>query len=257
MTNPSNRTEPARSTRRFGIWTVHDWAEASSTNDLARHLPPWHIARCEFQRNGRGRFNRTWFGAPGGLWASFNLPLEPQGSIPVQWGHLPLVAGLALLDILAGYSIHGARLRWPNDLLVGKSKLAGILVERPASDMAVVGIGINIFNDIAVLKGKVQDPPARLADLLVPCPDIDDIMERLAHALKDEWNVFSTTGLSGLLPRLNKAWGGRTAVSVLTDDATIEGIFEGITDDGSPVLFLSDGSRKTIPAISITRLTEV
>ncbi len=257
MTTQSNSPESARSTRNFGSWTVHDWAEASSTNDLARHLQPWHIARCEFQSNGRGRFNRTWFGSPGGLWASFNLPLVAGGSVPVEWGHLPLVAGLALLDILAELDIHGARLRWPNDLLIGRSKLAGILVERPAPGMAVVGIGVNILNDVASLEGKVQDPPARLADYLTPCPGVDEVMERLAQALAEEWGVFSVSGLTGLLPRLNKAWGGRRPVSVTTDDAIFQGIFDGIADDGSPILEQSDGERLIIPAIAITRLSEL
>ena len=45
-----------------GDWTYHEWAEASSTNDLARSLPPRHIAVCRVQKSGRGRFNRKWVG---------------------------------------------------------------------------------------------------------------------------------------------------------------------------------------------------
>lgn len=257
MTNQSNLPEPARSTRSFGKWTVHDWAEASSTNDLARHLSPWHIARCEFQSNGRGRFNRTWFGSPGGLWASFNVPLEPRDASLVHWGHLPLVAGLALLDMLDGLSVSEARLRWPNDLLVGKSKLAGILVERPRLDMAVIGIGVNISNDIVSLKGKVQDPPTRLADKLSICPGVEEVTELLALSLEKEWEIFSISGLSGILTRLNNSWGSSRLVSVLTDDETVSGIFEGITGDGSPILTLPDGTRKTISALAVNRLVEV
>ena len=81
------------------------------------------------QKSGRGRFNRKWVGEEGGLWSSFTVPLDTAAG--VHWGHLPLVAGLALLNMLRSMGIANARLRWPNDVLIGKSKLAGILVERP------------------------------------------------------------------------------------------------------------------------------
>lgn len=132
-----------------------------STNDLARTLPPRHIAVCRVQTGGRGRFNRQWIGEKGGLWASFTVPLDTphEASSEICWGHLPLVAGVALLDMLRDMGIRNTRLRWPNDLLVGRSKLAGILVERPSDHMAVIGIGVNVFNDVAGIAGMVQDRP--------------------------------------------------------------------------------------------------
>ena len=60
--------------------------------------------------------------------------------------------------MLRGMGLDSVRLRWPNDLLAGKSKLAGILVERPAENMAVIGIGINVFNDVASIAGEIKDP---------------------------------------------------------------------------------------------------
>lgn len=164
-----------------GDWTYHEWAEASSTNDLARSLPPRHIAVCRVQKSGRGRFNRKWVGEEGGLWSSFTVPLDTAAG--VHWGHLPLVAGLALLNMLRSMGIANARLRWPNDVLIGKSKLAGILVERPSAHMAVIGIGINIFNDVASIAGEIKDPPARLADLVQDCPSLHDVMASLGRHL--------------------------------------------------------------------------
>ena len=84
------------------------------------------------------------------------LPRKSAGGI------CPSSQGLALLDMLRDMGIRNARLRWPNDLLVGRSKLAGILVERPSDHMAVIGIGVNVFNDVTGIAGMVQDPPARL-----------------------------------------------------------------------------------------------
>ena len=142
----------------------------------------------------------------------------------MHWGHLPLVAGLALFNMLRGMGLDSVRLRWPNDLLAGKSKLAGILVERPAENMAVIGIGINVFNDVSSIAGEIKDPPARLADLVRDCP--------------------------------SRAWAGERPVSILTDDETVRGIFTGIDDQGNPVLSLPAGTVRTIPAHLINRLLE-
>ena len=50
------------------------------------------------QTRGRGRFNRAWFGDQGGLWATYNLPLDPKANR--HWGALPLVAGAAVIEAL-------------------------------------------------------------------------------------------------------------------------------------------------------------
>ncbi|MEG0144141.1 MAG: biotin--[acetyl-CoA-carboxylase] ligase [Akkermansia sp.] len=260
----SPSSEP--SVHEQGRWKIYEWVEASSTNDLARVLPPWSIARCTLQHSGRGRFNREWFGAEGGLWCSFTVPLPtspapaPASSAnsphPVNWGHLPLLAGLALLDMLAIHGISIARLRWPNDLLIGKSKLAGILVERPSQDMAIIGIGINITNDIASLSGKVKDTPARIADIISPCPSLRDIMYSLSKCIALRYDQFSTGGLAAIATDLEKAWLEWLSVTIFTDDETIQGVFHGINDDGSPILTLPDGTRRIVTAHTINRLIE-
>lgn len=253
-----SRSEP--SVHEHGKWTVCEWAEASSTNDLARNLPPWSIARCDFQSSGRGRFNRAWFGGKGGLWTSFTLPLNPDAPPTVNWGHLPLLAGLATLDMLGTLEIKSARLRWPNDILVGKSKLAGILVERPAPEMAVLGIGINVFNDIQSLAGQVKDTPARIADLTADltteAPSLDQLVRLLADCIDARFSAFKTDGLAAIADDLVCAWKEFLPVTVLTDDENISGIFTGISEDGSPILSLPDGNKRTIPSHTINRLVE-
>lgn len=240
-----------------GDWTYHEWAEAFSTNDLARSLPPGHIAVCRVQTGGRGRFNRKWIGGEGGLWASFTVPLDtPEPSPAVCWGHLPLVAGLALLNMLHGMGVTSARLRWPNDLLADKSKLAGILVERPAENMAVIGIGVNVFNDVASIAGEIKDPPARLADLVQDCPSLHDVMASLGRHLDQVFSTFAHGGIPALQEGLAQAWAGERPVSILTDDETIQGIFTGIDDQGNPVVSLPAGSLRTVPAHLINRLVE-
>lgn len=241
-----------------GSWIYHEWAEAFSTNDLARALPPGHIAVCRMQTGGRGRFNRKWIGEEGGLWASFTVPLTASADTAagVDWGHLPLVAGLALLNMLRNMGLDSARLRWPNDVLTDKSKLAGILVERPAENMAVIGIGINVFNDVSSIAGEIKDPPARLADLVQNCPSLHAVMASLGSHLNQVFSIFSRGGISSLQEGLARAWAGERPVSIFTDDETIQGIFTGIDDQGNPVLSLPTGAARTVPAHLINRLVE-
>lgn len=247
---------PAEEEGLCGNWIYHEWAEAFSTNDLARTLPPRHIAVCRVQHGGRGRFNRKWIGEEGGLWASFNVSLETDAAYPVQWGHLPLVAGLALFNMLHEMGVATARLRWPNDLLVGKAKLAGILVERPSASMAVIGIGINVSNAVASIAGMVQDPPTRLADLLPSCPSRRAVMEALAHHLDLILEPFSRGGLAAISEFFPLAWGEFLPVTIFTEQESIRGLFTGIDDQGNPVLSLPSGDLKTVPAHLIDRLKE-
>lgn len=236
-------------------WNIHEVPEADSTNDLARSFPAWTVVRCIEQKRGRGRFNRAWFGHEGGLWATYNVAIDPHSR--ADWGMLPLVAGLALVRSLEDLGVTGARLRWPNDLLIDSAKLAGILVEKPAGDLACIGIGVNMMNPLEPLLAKTTDRPTRLADHLSPCPSIEEFTLRLGDALAETYARFTDEGLQGLMPQLERAWKVRLPVAVETDAATYQGIFEGITEQGSPVLRLGNGTRREIDAHMINRLREL
>ncbi len=237
------------------LWTVVQLDECPSTFDAARRLPPWTVVSCTRQSRGRGRFNRTWFGEEGGLWASYNVPLDPAS--PRHWGLLPLVAGAALMSALSTCEIPGLRLRWPNDVLVGRAKLAGILVERPAATMASIGIGINVRNNVAALAGKTQDPPARLADLVPACPSVETLRTLLGQHLTESFRQFCEGGLEALAGTLDAAWGESRPVVAITDTERLCGFFAGIEADGSPILRRADGSTFTVPGIRVMRLREL
>ena len=227
--------------------------ECGSTFTEARRNPAWTIVSTVRQTHGRGRFNRAWFGEPGGLWMSCNLPLA--GDAP--WGMLPLVAGAALFRALQPLRIPGLRLRWPNDLMVRRGKLAGILVERPAADLASVGIGMNVFNDVLSLHGRTADVPVRLADLAAHCPRLPQLRHSIADALADTFAAFAGQGAAALIPMLEPAWGSSLPVVAVTDSARVCGFFHGIQADGSPILRRADGSFATVPAVAVNALREL
>jgi len=236
-------------------WKVEELEECESTFNVARKLPAWTVVSSVRQTKGRGRFNRTWFGDEGGLWATYNLPIDPRS--PLHWGLLPLVAGAAIMDALRPYRIPGLRLRWPNDVLIGKEKLAGILVERPAATMASIGIGVNMFNSVTSVSSMTLDPPARLADYVSPCPSVNKFRTILGDDIAETFHYFLEGGLDAISPMLETAWGDRRPVVAITDTDRICGFFAGVEDDGSPILSRPDGSRITVPGITVNRLKEL
>ena len=110
----------------------------------ATREPLWVVATT--QTAGRGRRGRAWVSPPGNLYASLLLVDPAPAAVAPQ---LAFVAGLAVHDACAALApgvADALRLKWPNDLLCGGAKIAGILIEGEAvADAigAVIGIGVN------------------------------------------------------------------------------------------------------------------
>jgi BirA family biotin operon repressor/biotin-[acetyl-CoA-carboxylase] ligase len=112
----------------------------------AAGAPHGTLVTAAAQTAGRGRQGRSW-SAPAGESILMSLVLRQLDPL------VPLRAGLAVAD-LAGPE---ARVKWPNDVLVGGRKVAGILVEaRPQSGWAVLGIGVNVAVDLALLPVELR-----------------------------------------------------------------------------------------------------
>lgn len=97
---------------------------------------------AEEQTAGRGRLGRSW-SAPPGAGLIFSVLLRPAGVPPTRLGWLPLLTGVAVASAVRDQTGLPASLKWPNDVLVGERKLAGILAEAHG-DAVVVGVGLNI-----------------------------------------------------------------------------------------------------------------
>ncbi len=146
-----------------GLWTaVLVLAETGSTNadvlgEARRGAPEGLVIAAETQTTGRGRQGRSWRSLPGGA-LTFSVLLRPGQVRPAARGWLPLLAGVSVAGALHRVAAVDARLKWPNDVLAGDGKLAGILAEQ-AGDAIVVGIGLNVG-------GQAADLPAATATSL-------------------------------------------------------------------------------------------
>lgn len=140
-----------------GLWTAIDVVTSTgSTNAdlLARataepDAPEGQVLVAEEQTAGRGRLGRTWTSVPGAA-LTFSVLLRPATVPPARRGWLPLLAGVAVASAVRSVTEGGgggveAVLKWPNDVLVGDRKLAGILAEQsPDGSAVVIGTGINV-----------------------------------------------------------------------------------------------------------------
>ena len=134
--------------RPGGLWQaveVVDRTGSTNADLLDRALggaPEGVVLAAEEQSAGRGRMGRTWVSPPRAA-LTFSLLVRPATVPPARRGWLPLLAGVAVASAVTAVTGVQTRLKWPNDVLVGPAKLAGILAEA-AGDAIVVGVGLNV-----------------------------------------------------------------------------------------------------------------
>ncbi|MBN4076322.1 biotin--[acetyl-CoA-carboxylase] ligase [Gemmatimonas aurantiaca] len=136
--------------KTFGS-VMHTYKTVKSTNSIASRFasdgsPEGTLVISEMQTAGRGRLGRSWH-SPAGVGAYLSLILRPKIQ-PTEAPVLSLVAGLALAETIDHLTGLTATIKWPNDVLLGKRKTAGILTELQADGdkvtAVIVGVGINI-----------------------------------------------------------------------------------------------------------------
>ena len=175
----------------------------TSTNDDAREAaregaPHGSAVAARVQTAGRGRRGHVWESPRGSLYLS--CVLRP--SVPMHFfTGLPAVCALGVLDCLRDdLGIAQAALKWPNDIIAGPSKLAGILVEAGSSAMgtfAVCGVGVNVATAMAGTAPQAQATPEANA---VPSPEA---LARtcLEELVEDSSKLPSFEDIAGLLRR--------------------------------------------------------
>lgn len=195
--------------------------------------------RADRQNFGRGRQGRAWESGSGNLFASTLVRVHPNDPAPAS---LALVTSLALYDAVHAFLDKENRvalcLKWPNDLLLHGAKLSGILLERE-DDAIVVGIGVNLAHHPEGL----DRPVTSLAVYgLPPAPDIflRELVDRFTRWL-GRWRE---SGLSRIRTEwLAKAHAVGTQLSVHDPSGErLNGVFDGMTEDGALRLRLADGS---------------
>ncbi|MCC6832966.1 MAG: biotin--[acetyl-CoA-carboxylase] ligase [Thermoleophilia bacterium] len=234
------------------------WAnEVTSTNDLLaararRGAPEGVVMGADHQTAGRGRRGRVWEdGAGQALLFSVLLrpPMPPAGA-----GLLPIVAAVGAAEGLAAHGVP-VRIGWPNDLLLGDRKLAGILCEIAAGpdrvDWAVIGIGINVAAAPRLTGGRWR--PAAVADVAGAGASRGDLLVAVLTALSARvaaWYAGDTTGVLAAFAGMD-ALAGRP-VTVGAPDGEVTGTGAGLAEDGALRVVLPDGSERRLTGGEVT-----
>jgi BirA family biotin operon repressor/biotin-[acetyl-CoA-carboxylase] ligase len=234
----------------FTGWLLEVRETVDTTNRLAASMPPWHAVRADIQTAGRGRTGRHWTSDRGGLWLSAVVPCPGPRDF---WALLPLAVGHALLGALSDLGVPGLRLRWPNDLLVGPRKLAGLLVERHSPDTAVVGVGLNVFNDPERSAPDLRASTVRLADLApLHHQDLDELASLVLRTIAQGHATLRAGEFPRIAAELNRAWTRqaprRVALELAGHTRPVQGDFAGIDASGRLLLRVDESTLVLDPA---------
>ncbi len=227
----------------------------TSTNDVLRDqaragAPEWTTVVAEEQTAGRGREGRAWASPPGNLFLSVLLrpAFEPQSV-----GVLPLLVGVAVAEACTSLGAL-ARLKWPNDVVVGERKLGGILVEAASSggrvEFVVAGIGVNLCATGATLPEELRDVATSLEAESGRRYEVDDAAEVVLGRIRVWYDRLASEGQAIVLSAwraLAVPWWGRR-VEVISGGNRVEGQAVGIDDAGALLLLDATGREMRVVA---------
>jgi BirA family biotin operon repressor/biotin-[acetyl-CoA-carboxylase] ligase len=215
----------AEASRRFGSPRLHLRA-TDSTNVRARELagrgvPDGTLVTAGEQSAGRGRQGRTW-SAPAGRSLLCSIVIREPPRL------LPLAAGVAVAEVVAQVVARaadsagrGPLVKWPNDVLLGGRKIAGILVEgRPQEGWAVLGIGLNVALAREDFPPELRETAATLG---LGADQIEPVLERLLRSLErwvaaGEPSVLEAVRARDALRGRSVRWSGGEGVGAGIDD---------------------------------------
>jgi len=236
----------------FGCRIHHFYKTASTMTEAARLAPEGAphgtLVLAEEQTAGRGRLGRSWISERSvGLY--FTLVLRPELA-PAAAPILTLLAGVALAEALREVSGLPLDLRWPNDVLIGGKKCAGILVEMTAEpdrvEYVLMGIGINVNHEqipgslaagATSLRLEAGRSLSRLEILI-------SVLQRLEHY----YNGYLTEGASPIIKRFVRlsSYARGKRVKVSDGVRTVVGVTAGLTPEGILLLRRDDGQTERV-----------
>lgn len=221
-------------------WRACVLPSVDSTNAEALRLLPAAQSQpffvlAERQTSGRGRRGRTW-ASPFGENLYYSLGVRVEGGMRQLEG-MSLAVGLALLRVIHGFGVAGAGLKWPNDVLVGERKLAGVLLELSGDPAdvchVVIGIGLNV-NMLSAEPGVIGQPWTSMSGELGRQLNRNDLVVELNKQLSRYLDIQLRDGFSALQGEWQAAhlWQGRT-VALTAGGEPVEGEVLGVDQSGA------------------------
>jgi BirA family biotin operon repressor/biotin-[acetyl-CoA-carboxylase] ligase len=250
-------------TQRLGL-KFHYFSELASTNSYARMLAEsgtreGEVVIAESQTRGRGRLGRVWVSPP---YLNMYLSVILRPSLPpARASQLTLMAAVALADAVAAFSPVAPSIKWPNDILVGGKKLAGILTESSCNsariDYVILGIGVNLNYALEVMPEAIRSRATSLLALAGAPVSREAFVKRLIQDLDRWYEKIDQTGFGAIAAQWQARFdlhGKRVRVEMV--DQVLTGTAKGIDGDGALIVAADNGTNQRILAGDVTPLEE-
>lgn len=231
-----------------------------STQDIAREKalagePAGAVVTAEYQTGGRGRQGRGWF-APRGANVCMTV-IGPPVALAQAW-QVALVAGVAVAEgVREAAADAPARLRFPNDVLLYGSKLAGVLVETVPHPKAgyvtpLVGIGVNVNVRAEEFPEALRDKATSLLRETGQWVSVGSVTSLIVRRLSAHWEVFQNGPLDeAILARWRELADPDARRVFVLDGASVLCRVVDIAADGAVSLEAGDGREFTVPAAQV------
>ena len=208
----------------------------SSTNDVAiknakKGLPEGSSYLSYLQTNGRGRNNNQWKSMKGNLFLS--TIFRPTTS-KANWNQLSLIIGLSIIETLITLGIDKKKivLKWPNDVLVQKSKISGVLLES-FDDFIVAGIGLNILKKP---QNEIKWKTTKLYDHINKDFSLKYIANVILKITFKNYAIWEDKGFNFFKKKINSKIyniNNKIVIKLNSQSKNIKGVFLGLGDNGS------------------------
>jgi BirA family biotin operon repressor/biotin-[acetyl-CoA-carboxylase] ligase len=248
--------EPGLRTKIFGKQIIF-YHELSSTQSAAKELgrrgaEEGTVVISETQTQGKGRKGREWFSTPGqGI--QISVILRPRLK-PAQSIQIPLVAGVAVAQAIAEVTPLKPRIKWPNDIIVGRKKVGGILTEMSAEidriDYVVLGIGLNVNTPQTLFPKEIGEIATSLAEELGGPVSRVRLLQSFLREFEGLYREFAISGFQTIRERwkaMSNTIGAWVELSDM-DGAKMKGKILDIDADGALLLQKRNGSIERILA---------
>lgn len=181
-------------TGRFGRPYLYRESCESTQRLLDGESDEGGVAVCDEQTAGRGRLGRAWE-APAGTAILCSIALRPPAERAVP--ELSLVGGLAAAEAVERATGLAAQIKWPNDVMLNRRKVAGLLAEADGAGV-ILGIGINVNQRRDELPADANSPPASLFTVDGVLRKRAPILAELLAALERTYDLWRESGLDGV-----------------------------------------------------------
>jgi len=235
--------------------------ELTSTNEIAKELAlrgakEGTVIVAETQTKGKGRLKRKWISPVGGVW--FSIILRPRAE-PRYAPKLTLMASVAVAKTVSKLFPLKAEIKWPNDVLINRKKVCGILTEANTKgetlEFVVIGIGINANFNVDELPFSLRGSSTTLREELKREIDRESLLHALLEETESYYNLFTKAKFDAILTEWRTLAGFLGSyVEVGSHGEKIRGRAVDIDEDGALIVKLKDRTLRRVASGDVTVL---